>query len=1100
MGQEDYRELSSFLKRFILRTRLIKGMEGVALIAVCALIFFSLGIGIEAIKGLFPYAPVIYSALTISIIAALVGWTLFQSFRKLSQEGTARYIEDKYPQLKNNLINSLQLYPQLSQIEKSEVSASMVLALLRVTRTQLQKIQIKDLISKERIKAEARLLAILIVPVLALVLFNPASVHETFSLLVHPLKDLPPSETFIDVNPKGARLLRGSSLSIQASTSGAIPKYMDLILRYRHPQGKEEKNYMDPVTEGRFSATIQGIQKSLQYRVAVGSFSSPWYDIEAVDPPEVGNIKPTLYPPHYTGLPKKTLQGGNIEGIKGSTISLEAQSNKELAKAKILLAQGREIPLQIQGKNLQGNLVLLQSQTFQILVEDSLGFQNSPITYELRALPDNFPSVELMRPTENLEVNGDETLLLEFSAKDDFGIQEVFLVSKVRGKEERIMIRKGENEKLLPRVRYHWDISRLELKEGDDVTYYLEVSDNDTISGPKLGTSRMLNLRLKDLKAQHKQIAERIHDLSNQMMDLLADHLERDPSMDPKSVPQAKAGDPSFEQKAQRIIERIEQLMDRTEIDRLSNFATWSDLRSLRRNLRFTKDDLIKMLAEATAEQDRARIHDEISSELERMALLAEDMSKRLTAQEVTSKAQDLMKTQERLFDSLGKLQSGDKNLDAVLEEISRMARQLNQLQQAMSQLASRLPQEFMNNEAIQSLDFRQMLSGLDEIRKKLMEGDIEGARQLARELFNQMASMVAALRNAQQSAMSSTMGRMRGEMMRSASELQRIVREQQEILENTEGNHKETLDRREDILKKKLAGFQAKAEEELAQLANLFPDQEEENEQGSGENFLDETTMNNLAKAMAARLRKKDFDKINQIINMARIELGKQRTAQQDQKAAQAETSLEGLSEDLKALLEEPVVPLTPEQREALGDLSHRERLLKEQTQALHDKFKPLFQLFPSLDAKILKSIEQAVGSMGKAQNFLSDSKAKEAIPQEQEALDRLLSSSQQMQNSMQQLSQRGQLGRMPVTFLFRRGRFLPSGRLVPLPGMPKFPEFDAEGGITGLDKAKFELPGKEDYKVPRRFREEILESLKQGVPDQFKDQIESYFKELSQ
>ena len=103
-------------------------------------------------------------------------------------------------------------------------------------------------------------------------------------------------------------------------------------------------------------------------------------------------------------------------------------------------------------------------------------------------------------------------------------------------------------------------------------------------------------------------------------------------------------------------------------------------------------------------------------------------------------------------------------------------------------------------------------------------------------------------------------------------------------------------------------------------------------------------------------------------------------------------------------------------------------------------------------------------------------------------------------MQTSMQQLAQRGQLGHMPVSRLFRMGRFLPSGQLVPLPGMPEFPQFDVEGGMTGLDLERFRLPGKEDYKAPRSFREEILESLKQGVPPQLKEQIESYFRNLSE
>ena len=99
-----------------------------------------------------------------------------------------------------------------------------------------------------------------------------------------------------------------------------------------------------------------------------------------------------------------------------------------------------------------------------------------------------------------------------------------------------------------------------------------------------------------------------------------------------------------------------------------------------------------------------------------------------------------------------------------------------------------------------------------------------------------------------------------------------------------------------------------------------------------------------------------------------------------------------------------------------------------------------------------------------------------------------------------MQQLAQRGQLGRMAVSRLFRFGRFLPSGQLVPLPGVPQLPQFDVEGGMTGLDTDKFQLPGKEDYKVPRSFREEILEALKQGFPPKLKEQIESYFKNLSE
>jgi hypothetical protein len=460
------------------------------------------------------------------------------------------------------------------------------------------------------------------------------------------------------------------------------------------------------------------------------------------------------------------------------------------------------------------------------------------------------------------------------------------------------------------------------------------------------------------------------------------------------------------------------------------------------------------------------------------------------------------MKSQERLMDSLDKLKSGDAKLDAVLKEISQLANLLGSLQQALSQFASRLPDDFMNSEAMQGLSFSDMFSTLEQIRQRLMKGDIEGAMQLARELFNQMASMVASLQGAQQGAMSSMMDRMQGEMMRSANELQQIIREQQEILVDTEGVQKGTLEQRDQALKEQVDEYHKKAYESLSQLTEIFPDEERESASSAGApgQQLDDATMNNLLKNMIERLLKKDFPGFGDVMDKARQELAKKRAPQQEAKAQQADTSLSELRRDLERLLAQPQGALGDDNKKRLRDLAQREGNVQQLTEDLHEKLNNLFQLFPSLDPKITKDILEASKSMGRAQGRLGELDAPGAVPPEREALERLSQSQQQMQNAMQQMAQRGQLGRMPMSFLFRRGRFLPSGRLVPLPGMPELPQFDVEGGMTGLDTERFRLPGKEDYKTPRNFREEILESLKQGVPPQFKEQVERYFKNLSE
>src|SRR3546814_2322787 len=49
-------------------------------------------------------------------------------------------------------------------------------------------------------------------------------------------------------------------------------------------------------------------------------------------------------------------------------------------------------------------LPIFQSQQYRILVEDAYGFRNAPIAYELKVRPDGFPTVDLLRRSEERRV------------------------------------------------------------------------------------------------------------------------------------------------------------------------------------------------------------------------------------------------------------------------------------------------------------------------------------------------------------------------------------------------------------------------------------------------------------------------------------------------------------------------------------------------------------------------------------------------------------------------------------------------------------------------------------------------------------------------
>ena len=53
----------------------------------------------------------------------------------------------------------------------------------------------------------------------------------------------------------------------------------------------------------------------------------------------------------------------------------------------------------------------------------------------------------------------------------------------------------------------------------------------------------------------------------------------------------------------------------------------------------------------------------------------------------------------------------------------------------------------------------------------------------------------------------------------------------------------------------------------------------------------------------------------------------------------------------------------------------------------------------------------------------------------------------------------------------------------------------------MTGVDRNKeeVEIPGKEDFEVPHSFRDLIMRTMKEQVPDRYDRALEQYFRELA-
>jgi hypothetical protein len=182
----------------------------------------------------------------------------------------------------------------------------------------------------------------------------------------------------------------------------------------------------------------------------------------------------------------------------------------------------------------------------------------------------------------------------------------------------------------------------------------------------------------------------------------------------------------------------------------------------------------------------------------------------------------------------------------------------------------------------------------------------------------------------------------------------------------------------------------------------------------------------------------------------------------------------------------------LTPPQRDQLGSLGQRQDAVGQETEQLHQAFDHLRPLMPFLPSETVDNLREAIPLMQQAEGELSARRSQQALPPEQAALERLRNAQNNLQQALQQLSQRGQMMGQSMPMLRQAGR-------LPMPNMMPQPQIDQrQAGVSGASVRNFQLPDKEAYKVPRMYREDIMEALKEGYPERYKELIEQYYRKI--
>jgi hypothetical protein len=426
-------------------------------------------------------------------------------------------IEQTYPQLRGRLANAIEFVHQRDD-DALAGSSTLRRAVIREVTTQTQHLDLGATLDARPSRRAALLAAATLAAVVLLVALDGATARIAVIRLINPLSDIQwPRANRLAFKEPIKRLPLGQTFEVQVIDAGGAPLPDDVTMhyRYRDPDDNavEESEPLQWIDQ-MLLARRELVDRPFEYRAVGGDdHAMAWTQLEVVEPPVMRESCVTLSYPAYTGWPNRAGEL-HIRALVGTKVCLEAKASKALDSATVQFGDAESIAAAVSADGYsfavpadsEHEFVVNRSGTYWIELVDREGFHSdAERKYQIRAVPDAPPTVEIEHPKANIFVTGDATLPLSLVARDDLALRGISIdylrSDKSDEGEKSIDVQSGPEQvpaELALRsaaedfagdsraASQNWDLKPLELPPGTQVTFHASAVDYAAQTGHSL--------------------------------------------------------------------------------------------------------------------------------------------------------------------------------------------------------------------------------------------------------------------------------------------------------------------------------------------------------------------------------------------------------------------------------------------------------------------------------------------------------------------------------------------------------------------------------------------------------------------------------------
>ena len=895
-----------------------------------------------------------------------------------SEEAIARDIGTRFPEVSDRLVNMLHLI----EGRRSEAPGPLIEGAVRMLGEQMRDVPFEQVEDFTRAKKAGRLASL---PIVGLLLFLTAA-PGTFLGASHRL--FSPGATFqrpapfaLDVQPGSLDLVKGASLDVVVRATGSeLPRVITLSINNLDEDHVEAVRLV-PDSSGLFRHTLVNVRRSLRYRVSADPVETAWYTATVTERPVVRSLHVALAFPAYTGIPAQQLAPnvGDVTALPGTRVQVVVGiGGRDVEAALVRFDDGSLDTLALGEAEATGTFSLRREGHYQIILRDARGIENSdPIAYSLKLLSDAFPSIILLEPAPQAELDEALTADLRLRLNDDFGFSRLHLFyrlaesrySDVMPSFVSIPLPLEAPRQLDQELTYTWlltETTDLDLVPGDVVEYYVQVWDNDAFSGFKPAQSATHRLRLPSLAERYDQIDQEQDQTEDEMEALLRE--TESVREEFKELRDELRRKPEGDWEDKRQLERIQQQQEQLE-ERVEDLA--NQIESVSEQM-----EEHNLVDEETLEmyQELQRVAEEINSpELMDALRNLQQAMEQLDLQQMQNAIENFefneemfQQRMERTLDLFKRLQVQQK-----LEEASRRAEALAEEQENMAEET----RELADPEAGEEPKDGEQQEG-EQQEAESQEGEQQEGEQQEGE---------------QQEGEQQEGEQQEGEQQ--TGEQQEGEQQQGEPQEGTEGRNEE-LAREQERSSEEMKQLEEKMQEimeRMQEMKNTPSQQMQQLNDQTRQQQLPEQMMENAGQLREQQMQdaQQGQQQMQQQLQQLQQQLQQMQQGMQGQQMQlnmaglrQALSDILHLSEDQESLRQQVNGAATDSPM--LRDFAQRQVELSEGLRVVNDSLQSLAREIPQMTREVQKQAGEAFKAMGQATETLADRNSRQASGQQ--------------------------------------------------------------------------------------------------------------------